>query len=355
MAKHQFKILSIDGGGIRGIIPSTILAFIESQVGSLSDTFHLLAGTSTGGIISLGLTKPDAKGKNAFTAQDMRDLYVQNGKTIFGGRDMDFLSRLGSHLGSTISEIVANPYESQNIESVLVEKFGTTRLAECKSNVLVTTYEIQRGKTFYFQSRLAREKEEENIEMRSVARSTSAAPTYFLPSIVKVNGSEQAFIDGGVFANNPSILAYGEAKELWKRHKWTNGKKVAERGFDAEVAADDEDLPFFMLSIGTGGSPQAISIEKAKNWRAANWLEPLLSNIFMQSVAESTHFTMKHLLPNFTDGTPRYKRLDLTIPLENCGMDDASDKNIEALCKIADKYVQDNKAELMQICAILST
>jgi uncharacterized protein len=347
MSKHQFKILAIDGGGIRGIIPSTILAFIEKQVGPLSDSFDLLAGTSTGGIISLGLTKPDADGANAFTAQDMRDLYVENGHTIFGGREKDVLSVIGSFLGNTIKGIVANPYESDNIENVLVEKFGATRLAECKSNVLVTTYELQKGKTFYFQSRLARVNEAENIEMRYVARSTSAAPTFFMPSVVEVNGAQEAFIDGGVFANNPSILAYGEAKELWKQHK------NKERGFDAVVAADDEDLPFFMLSLGTGYSHQPISLEKATNWRAVNWLEPLLSTIFMQSVAESTHFTMQHLLPAFTDGTPRYKRLDLVIPPENCGMDDASDKNIEALCKIADKYVKDNERDLMDICALL--
>jgi uncharacterized protein len=357
MGKHQLKILSIDGGGIRGIIPSTILAFIESQVGSISDKFELLAGTSTGGIISLGLTKPDERGKNAFTAQDMRDLYVTHGKSIFGGREKDTLSILGSLLGDTIKGIVANPYHNDDIENILVATFGTTRLAECKSNVLVTTYELQKGRTFYFQSRLAREKEDENLEVRHVARSTSAAPTYFMPSIVDVAGTDQAFIDGGVFANNPSILAYGEAKELWKRKKM-NATKITEtssdRGFEAEVAADDEDLPFFMLSLGTGNSPHAISLEKAKNWRAVNWLEPLLSNIFMQSVAESTHFTMQHLLPPFIDGTARYKRLDLNIPPENSQMDDASDKNIEALCKIADTYVKDNKAELMAICKVLS-
>jgi uncharacterized protein len=354
MAKHQLKILSIDGGGIRGIIPSTILAFIEKQVGPLSDTFHLLSGTSTGGIISLGLTKPDANGNNAYTAQNMRDLYVERGKTIFAGRDSDALSFLGSFLGNTIKGIVANPYHTDDMENILAETFGATRLKECKSNVLVTSYELQKGRTFYFQSRLALENEAENLEMRQVARSTSAAPTYFMPSIVDVKGTEQAFIDGGVFANNPSILAYGEAKELWKRNKKTIGKQtVAERGFDAEVSADDEDLPFFMLSLGTGNSPQAISLEKAKSWRAINWLEPLLSNIFMHSVAESTHFTMQHLLPPFTDGTPRYKRFDMPIPAENSQMDDASDKNIEALCKIADKYVNDKEKELMAVCEIL--
>ena len=75
----------------------------------------------------------------------------------------------------------------------------------------------------------------------------------------------------------------------------------------------------------------------------------------MQSVAESTHYTMQYLLPPFSDGTRRYQRLDLAIPEKNCEMDDTSDKNISELCDIAETYVKENKAELDDICQLLTS
>src|SRR5688572_13168796 len=99
MSEHRFKvkILSIDGGGIRGIIPCKILEYIEQKcelrIGKL---FHLIAGTSTGGIIALGLTKPTSDGGFSYTASDMLKLYEENGKDIFSRRPGDIVSWVGS-------------------------------------------------------------------------------------------------------------------------------------------------------------------------------------------------------------------------------------------------------------------
>ena len=371
MEKHQFKILSIDGGGIRGIIPCTILAFIEDQIGTLSNTFDLMAGTSTGGIIALGLAMPNEQGDNAYHANDMLELYVRHGKDIFKGRKEGLVSFAGSGLdlvGSALKPVgnvlhpglgdalkgattgvktaTQNPYDERNIENIMREKFGNTRLKECLTAVLATTYEITKEKAFYFLSRLAREKEAENLELWEIARSTSAAPTYFTPSIVKWQTELEVFVDGGVFANNPSVLAYGEAKELWKRK--------GQLAFEPDVLPNDNDLPFFMLSLGTGHCPQYISSLDALKFNTAQWIQPLLTNVFMNSVASSTHFTMQHLLPKYTDGMPRYERLEFEIPEKNKEMDDASDENIEQLQELAQDYIKANKKKIMNICEYLS-
>ena len=159
-----------------------------------------------------------------------------------------------------------------------------------------------------------------------------------------------AFVDGGVFANNPSILAYSEGKELWKR-KIQAGDSLA---IEADVLADDQDYPFFMLSIGTGFSPNAISGDQAMNWRTKDWIEPLLSSIFMHSVAESTHYAMQHLLPPYKDATPRYYRVDFELPKKNMGMDDASHENIDQLCALAEQYVKDNEKQLQTIISLIA-
>lgn len=353
MRKSEFNILSIDGGGIRGIIPCAILNFIESQLDKpLSQTFDLIAGTSTGGIIALGLTTPNEEGKNAFNAASMLSLYKDNGKDIFKERKNDLWGTLAGGW-DLAKEMLQKPYDSIYLEDLLVSKFGEKQLSESLSNVLVTSYAITGGKGFYFLSRLAKERAEENFKLKEIARSTSAAPTYFTPSIVEWKNDEEALVDGGVFANNPAVLAYGEAKELWKRQsKQTNS--IASRGTEAVVEPNDNDLPFFMLSIGTGRCPQYISADDAEGFRSINWVKPLLTNVFMNSVASSTHFTMQHLLPNYTDGTPRYIRIDdIDIPKEHIDMDNASEENIAKLCEIAEKYIQDNKAKLLDICSYL--
>jgi patatin-like phospholipase/acyl hydrolase len=346
MHRPQFKILSIDGGGIRGVIPCIILRFIEGQLGrSISSTFDLIAGTSTGGIIALGLGKADAAGQNAFSAQDMIDLFVEHGSTIFSRRRQDFLGWV-STFNKTTGELFKKPYDSVNIEFILKKYFANNRLSDLLADVLITTYEIKRGTPFYFASRLAKANKKENLLLREIARSTSAAPTFFEPSLVRYDKRYNlAFVDGGVFANNPSILGYSEGKELWKRR--------IDKGFEPEVLADDKDFPFYMLSIGTGYYLNKIPIEKAKGWRNKDWIEPLLSDVFMRSVAESTHFTMRHLLPFYSDGTPRYERLDFEIPKENSLMDDASPKNVEKLCKLAERFVERNKERLLAICDYL--
>ncbi|MES2772760.1 MAG: patatin-like phospholipase family protein [Bacteroidota bacterium] len=352
MHKPQIKILSIDGGGIKGIIPCTILKYIEEKTGtSISRLFHLIAGTSTGGIIAAGLTKEE-DGGNAFKASDMLQLYAGHGKDIFSKRPADLKSWLDAVIQDGLFD---RCYDVKNFEKLLLEKFGDSRLKDGLTDILVTTYAPSSEKPFYFSSRIAKVKEEENFLLRQVARSTSAAPTFFAPAKVKLGEDDHAFVDGGVFANNPAVLAYGEAKEIYKNILKTSGaKSEIAKPFAPEVAADDNDLPFYMLSIGCGHHPAAVDFSDAEKWRTKDWIQPLLTNVFMQSVAESTHYTMQYLMPPFKDGTPRYQRLDdIKLDADTSAMDDASPENIDALCQIADRYVADNQQTLDAICTTL--
>jgi len=351
MSTPKVKILSIDGGGIRGIIPCIILRYIEEHTGqSISSLFDLIAGTSTGGIISVGLTKQESNFQNSFSAAQMLELYVKFGKDIFSDRPRDILSWVSAKL-------FAKPYDSKDMEALLDRYFGEAKLKDGLSNVLVTTYDIEKGKPFYFSSRLAANDPKENFRLKDVARSTSAAPTYFKPNLLKYDkDNDLAFVDGGVFANNPSILAYSEAKEIWKQ-RLVKDPALAEaddRGFDAVVTADDNDVPFYLLSLGTGHTVNTIKGAEVKSYRNKDWFEPLMTNVFMRSVAESTHYTMQYLLPDYVDGTPRYQRVNFEIPEAISEMDDASDKNINALVKAAEDFVKKNEALLDKICAVIA-
>ncbi len=239
-------------------------------------------------------------------------------------------------------------YDSAGIERLLEQKFGATKLSESLTNVLITTYELEKGKPFYFLSRLAKQNAEENFLMKTIGRSTSAAPTFFVPSFAQYENQQQAFVDGGVFANNPSVLAYGEAKEIIR-----NRPEVGSKGFGAVVSSSDDEDPIFMLSIGTGNAKQLIKGNDAAEWRTKDWIKPLME-VLMQSVAESTHYTMQHLLPNYSNGSQRYVRLNIEIPHEISQMDNAYDANINKLCEIADTYVKENQDKLLRICEVLT-
>lgn len=343
MSTNTFKILSIDGGGIRGVIPGMILAEIEKRTGKpISELFNLISGTSTGGILAAGLTLPK-DGKPRYSAADLVGLYEKNGGEIFK-----------SSWFSSISSVWDNTFDQGGIEKVLLEYFKDIMLSEALTQVLVTTYDIESRSTFYFNSRLAKAHKEENFFMRDVARCTSAAPTYFEPKQLEVRGKLRAFVDGGVFANNPSVLAYVEAKRVYQPTSESEpAPDTASREFSfMDVAAREIEEPFFMLSLGTGTSGKSFPYKEAKDWGLVGWVRPIV-DILMQGTADTVHYQMRQLLPPHTDGAPRYVRLNTHLKAEHSDMADASAENIAALKVYADKIISDHSAEIDQVCKML--
>lgn len=355
IVKPKIKILSIDGGGIKGIIPCVILNYIREKLGfPLTSVFDLFAGTSTGGIIALGLTVPDEnKIYNKYEPEDLLKLYVEHGKKIFNYRLKEKRKTVKEKMvGMFDKGLVDEPFDEKYLELLLKEKFGETKLSDCLSNVLITSFDIQKTQTLYFLSRTA--KEERDKLLSEVARSTSAAPTFFKPAKMELEkGDYLGLIDGGVFANDPSILAYCEAKELWKRGE--ESKTVTSKMEDLPIRPFDDDLPFFMLSIGTGKTEKSIHVTEAKNFLSMDWAPHLLKSIFMDAVAENTHFTMQHLLPPYKNGQQRYWRIQVEVPIENSDMSNTSDENIKKLVDIAEQWVkkEENKEKLEKIITIL--
>ena len=171
------RILSIDGGGIRGIIPALILQRIEERTGKqVSEMFHMIAGTSTGGILACTLTASGVDGK-PHPAADIADLYRKRGSEIFNS---SFWHGFGS-LGGIVDE----KYESKNLERILKKYLGATKLSDIAQDLLITTYNIKTRQPFFFKSWKARgeklrtgeTEQDRNFLLRDVARATSAAPT----------------------------------------------------------------------------------------------------------------------------------------------------------------------------------
>ncbi|MCG3119363.1 MAG: hypothetical protein ALAOOOJD_01755 [bacterium] len=320
---HHFamiKILSIDGGGIRGIIPAMLLAEIERRTQKpIARLFDLIAGTSTGGILALGLVKPDAAGKPQYSAEKMVALYETEGAKIF--------SRSLLHEVRAIGHFVEEKYLTDGIEAVLEKYFGQTHLKEALIEIIITSYEIEQNFPFFFKSRRAKMESSYDYPMQQVARATSAAPTYFeVLQLATIDPATYfALIDGGVYANNPAMCGFAEAKT---------------------THPEAEDI--LMVSLGTGELSRPLLYEKAKTWGLVQWAKPILDVVF-HGVNVTVDYQMRQLLPP-RNSERRYFRFQTTLPPENNDLDDASPENLRALKILAEALIREQSDTIDMMC-----
>lgn len=317
-----FRILAIDGGGIRGIIPATILASIEERTGKpIAQLFDLIAGTSTGGILALGLTKSNSDGKPEFSAQDLCQLYQRDIPDIF----MSPQSWWGN--------LLRPKYKSFAFQRVLKNAFGEFRLKNALTDVLIPCYDIECRSPFVFKSRLARLDSEFDFQMRDVALAASASPTLFHPVQFprSKNSTAICLVDGGVYANNPSMTALSEIKSMYP----------------------DENPKILIVSLGTGKTTRRLTDEFISLWGYVQWSRPMLELVF-ESISESVHEQMKYFL-RANDGQ-QYYRLQVDLPKHlECAIDDPSKRNMEALTHAAKSFCADSKSgiEMDRMCESL--
>lgn len=291
-------VLSIDGGGIKGVIPALVLAEIEARTGnSIAKDIDLLAGTSTGGIIALGLSKDSGDGRPQYTAQDLADWYINHGKEFFPHS----MWRTVSSVGGLFDE----EYCAKGLEKFLAGKFEQSTLGQSLKPTFVTTYDIHYRRPFFFKSW---QQNSADVPMHQAARATSAAPTYYEPAQVDVNGSTRSLVDGGVFINNPALSAYLEAKKLYP----------------------EDDIK--ILSLGTGEQNPPIPYQSAKDWGKAGWLNPLISCIF-DGTSDVSNYQLKTLIGD------SFIRLQQEISHASNEIDDATGSNLQRLCEEARELI----------------
>ncbi|WP_143688985.1 patatin-like phospholipase family protein, partial [Wolbachia endosymbiont of Laodelphax striatellus] len=280
-------ILSVDGGGIRGIIPAIILAEIEKRTRrTIAEIFDLVAGTSTGGIVVAGLCRKDERGNPQYSANDLVELYQEYGSYIFKS---SFFRR------SILSWFNCAQYPHKNIEYVLHKYFSDDILKNTLSNMLITSYDIQNNCPFFFKSW-----KEGNIKLKDALRAATAAPTYFIPKHLKIDQINRVLVDGGVFANNPAACAYASGKRLFPN--------------------DD----ILLLSIGTGRTDRSIEYANSKRFGKIGWIKPLL-NVMFASGLDCVNYQMNQVIGN------RYVRIQSQLKLASADMDNITSKNIKFL------------------------
>jgi uncharacterized protein len=301
------RVLSIDGGGIRGIIPGLVLAEVERRAGRrVHELFDLIAGTSTGAILACALCAPDP-----LSASRVVTLYEEEGPEIFS---RSVFQRIRSANG-----LLDEKYDSSALDRTLARFLSDKLLSRTSPDLIVPAYDTAEPGPYFFKTTKARESSDQDFPLAVVARASSAAPTYFEPS--PVDG--RAFVDGGVFAVNPAMSAFAEVLRFHP---------------GAEVV---------LLSLGTGERMRRRSFDQIKDWGLLEWARPLLDVVF-DGISDAVDYQLRHAL-----GEGRYWRLQVELTQASDELDDATEENLRRLRAHAEELITARSADIDAVIALL--
>ena len=276
-----FRILSLDGGGIRGMLTATILSRIEQACPGFLSKIDLFAGTSTGGLLALGFAY-------GFTPEYMINSYEQWGTQVFKDFFIDDLRDLGNLIGAD--------YNYQPIKNALIKLFGGLTLGDLPKRVLISSFDLDNSRVKALSTRTWKAKffhnfpgdgSDENELMVDVGIRTCMAPTFF--------PIYQGYIDGGVVANNPSVCALAQALHS------STGRQTIDK-----VA---------LISLGTGNNPRYLSSQDG-DWGLVQWA-PHLIHMILEGSSGLADYQCRQFLQE------RYLRLNPFLP-KQMGMDEIS-------------------------------
>lgn len=294
-----YRILSFDGGGIRGLLSAVWMEELEAKLGgSIADHFDLIAGTSTGSIMAAGLSM-------RVPAKRLKYLYLDHAQTIFPGR----AARAWNRLSRLFSDGVSAPkYDGNGLEQVLRAVFGKTTLGELSINpTVLTTYNTLTRSAMVIKNNFS---DYRSLRVWEVVKASCSAPTFFPATVVNINGAKCPLIDGGVVANNPTACAVAEGIAVSKQTQ----RQLNE---------------FMVVSVGTGQTTRAISVEEAQEWGAIEWALPVI-DVLMDGALDAVSYIASQLLED-----KQYFRFQVPLDEAYDDMDNADQTNLNALMNLA--------------------
>lgn len=331
------KVLSIDGGGIRGVIPARMLAELEDRLGvPLSTHFDLIAGTSTGAIIAAALCTDDPDTGEPFRASKILEFYENRGPTIFPHHSRNLFRRLQYFFHK-------ERFDGKILRHELGRAFKRLSLSDAnRSFLLVAAFNIQQGNPKFFKSWRAQglgldtepdrvfDAKTYDFLLADVLHASAAAPTFFDPvTINNALGEPLDLVDGGVFASNPSACALASAIRIFNLKN---------------------DLDKIMLaSFGTGYDRASIETRDARHWGDKNWARPLVK-LCMDGSHQAADYQVATSLSHdnyfrFDMDLAKYRE-EWPVSSPSTSFTDGRSKNISALKRAAQHMIDTSHKEL---------
>ncbi|KAL2531877.1 Patatin-like protein 2 [Abeliophyllum distichum] len=339
--RRMVTVLSIDGGGIRGIIPGTLLAYLEAKLQELdgpsariADYFDVIAGTSTGGLITTMLTAPGKNNLPIYAANNITSFYLEHGPKIFPiKRRMKYTKK--------IRNMFAGPkYDGAYLRSFIKEILGNLTLSQTLTNVVIPTFDIKRLQPVIFNTEDAKTKLSKNALLSDVCLATSAAPTYFPPHYFEIKDAEGKthrfdLADGGLAANNPTLVAMTHiSKEiLLKKFKLLDMEPM-----------DCSRLLVLSLGTGIGQREERYSAREAAKWGLLGWVfnhgdTPLL-DIYGDASSEMVDIHVSTIFQSLHNERNYLRIQDDMLFGEESSVDIATLQNMQKLMQIGDSLLK---------------
>jgi predicted acylesterase/phospholipase RssA len=338
-----------------------VLAEIEKQTGHpVAELFDLIAGTDCGGMLAAMLTRPATNGTAAehrrqresgdhmvrapkYSAQDLVDAFKQDSKQLYPSllseselvfKGVELMQQLARHTPVGAMSSNCPKYPGGGMEKFFSRRLEDCHLRECLTDVLVPCYEMNRRAPFFFSTQLARAYSHRDFPLATVARAAMACPSYFPPVRVKTKepGGPHSLVDGCLYANNPAMCAYVEAKEM----------------------CGDADI--LMVSLGTGmpGFARSFDYGQSRLWNAGDWLRPVMhmaSNGLCDTV---DHQLRKLMMPADREAVPaerrNYYRFQMQLTPDAECPDNVSYSNMRRLELSGQALVSSHQAMIKQLC-----
>ncbi|KAK7295890.1 hypothetical protein VNO77_51155 [Canavalia gladiata] len=307
-------ILSIDGGGIRGLIPAVVLQHLEKALqekdenASLAKYFDVIAGTSTGGIIAAMLTAPQPQHPNRplFTTAQVIDFYKQYGPSIF------------KETSGWNNTYPGPKHDGKFLHEIARALLNETRLKDTLTNVVIPTFDIKKFHPVIFSSYRLKKYPSLDAKLSDIAIGTSAAPTYLPPYYFENDGTQFNLVDGGLAATDPAMAA---VSEVIQEKKHTN---------------------ILLLSIGCGAKKaNGYDAEVAKSFSAAYWLISGLSvNSYDYAAKDMTQYYLATVFPGLQSSDNYLRIQEYNLDPSMGSLDNATEANLDNLVKVGQNLLK---------------
>ena len=304
-------VLSIDGGGIRGIIAAKVLCEVEKRVQKpVGEIFNFFSGSSVGSIIAAALSVKNKNGKALYTAVEVFELLSKYGPVLFST----------SMVRKLLSVFSGARFSSTSMERVLKHFFGDVTIGELSAHFMVPSYDVKTRDTVVIRSWVSSHRE---LKVRDVLQAACAAPTIFVPKRLTIDSCTRVLVDSGLVANNPAVCAYAAVDFLYP------GEEIC------------------ILSLGCGGAHNTCTNDVVGRGLAF-WVFNI-APIFLDAGMEAVDYQMIRIL-----GREGYIRITGVLQNANQDFTDASTDNICALREDADRIVQENMGEIERFVSAYS-
>ncbi|GLJ39161.1 hypothetical protein SUGI_0797990 [Cryptomeria japonica] len=334
--ERMATILSIDGGGVRGIIPGVILDFLEGKLQELdgpdvrlADYFDVIAGTSTGGLITAMITAPDSQNRPLFAAKDIVKFYWDNSDKIFPSY---------TPLCTLCHMLTGPKYSNKYLHSLVNKYLDKKRLHQTLTNVVIPAYDIKLRLPSIFSTFQSKVEVSKDALLSDVCMGTSAAPTYLPPYYFETSdsdGKKTSFnlIDGGVVASNPTLLAINEII-----------KEELKKSSEFPSMSPKDYSKFIVISLGTGHEASgSYTAKEASKWGIFSWFYnngdiPIL-NMYGDASDDVVDINLSVVFESF-QCTQNYLRIQaMNLTGSEAQLDDGSKGKLAQLIKIAENLL----------------